>query len=98
MYFEKQWWVDGFEAYQAAVRLDPALKSDPSLLRHLISALQSEKVGHRVAAQLRELGPVARPHLRAAAKSHPNKLVRERSAAILKAGARKPVVRRPGRK
>ena len=98
MYFEKQWWVDGFEAYQAAVRQDPALKRDPSMLRHLISALQSEKVGHRVAAQLRDLGSVARPHLREAAKKHPNKRVRERSAAILKSGARKPLLRGPGRK
>jgi eukaryotic-like serine/threonine-protein kinase len=98
MYFEKQWWVDGFEAYQAAVRLDPALKSDPSMLRHLISALQSEKVGHRVAAHLRDLGSVARPHLREAAKKHPNKRVRERSAAILKSSARKPLLRWPGRK
>ena len=84
LYFEKGWWTDGFAAYRAASELDPKLRSDPALVKHLVSALRSDKIGSDVVAHLRRLGPAARPHLQAAARSHPSPRVRARAAEILK--------------
>ena len=89
LYFEKGWWSDGFAHYRAAVDIDPKLKSDPVLLEHLITALGSDKVGDKVAAHLQKLGPSARPSLKAAASSHPDKRVRTRAAEILRPARRK---------
>ena len=89
LYFEKGWWTDGFAAYRAASELDPKLRSDPALVKHLVSALRSDKIGSDVAAHLRRLGPAARPHLQAAARSHPSPRVRARAAELLRPSQRR---------
>jgi serine/threonine-protein kinase len=91
LYFEKRWWAAGLEAARSAGRLDSTYKSDPVLIRHVISALQSDKAGDQAAQHLHALGANARPALREAARSHPNPRVRTRAAEILQPPSAQPI-------
>ncbi len=70
-HFEARRWGPGIESFRTAARLEPARKSDRTLLNPLIASLDTDSKGER-AAFLKELGPAARPALRDAARSHPN--------------------------
>jgi eukaryotic-like serine/threonine-protein kinase len=93
LYFEKRWWSEGLSAFRAATQLDPKYKSDPVLIGHVISSLQSDRIVDRASTFLRELGPAAKPHLQDAAKNHPSPRVRARAAEILRASGRRPFLR-----
>jgi serine/threonine-protein kinase len=81
-HFEARRWGPGMESFRTAVRLEPARKSDRTLLNPLIASLDTDTKGER-AAFLKELGPAARPALRQAARSHPNAKVRARAADLV---------------
>jgi hypothetical protein len=92
-HFEARRWGPGIESFRTAARLEPARKSDRTLLNPLISSLDTDSKGER-AAFLKELGPAARPALRDAARSHPNSKVRARAADLVGAPAARPAAPR----
>jgi serine/threonine-protein kinase len=76
-------YVEGMAAAQTATRRDPALKTDPDLVKDVIGALGSDPVAERAEAFLRSAGPPATPFLKDAAHRDPNPRVRDRAAALL---------------
>jgi eukaryotic-like serine/threonine-protein kinase len=92
-HFEARRWGPGIESFRTAARLEPARKSDRTLLNPLIASLDTDSKGER-AAFLKELGPAARPALRDAARSHPNSKVRARAADLVGAPAARPAAPR----
>jgi serine/threonine-protein kinase len=91
LYFEKRWWSAGLEAARGGLRIDPALRRDPLLIKQIIRALQSDKAGDEAAVCLREMGSVARPFLRNAAANDPSPRVRARAADLLRSSERAPL-------
>ncbi len=85
---EHRRWAEGLAAAQVAARRNPALKSDPDLVRDEIQALASDPAHERAEAQLRGAGASATPFLKDAARRDPNPMVRERAAALLGGGGR----------
>jgi cytochrome c-type biogenesis protein CcmH/NrfG len=83
-YFSRLWWQDGMQAYQAAVRLDPSLSKNPTLIKDLVRALVSDGFHGRAEAFLRaEVGADALPYLDAAAASADGSInVRNRARAL----------------
>jgi serine/threonine-protein kinase len=82
LYFARLWWNDGLAAYEAAIAIDPALRTDPTFIRDLVHALVSDSFHARAAAQLVEIGAPALPFLEEAAKTDPTLNVRHRAAAL----------------
>ena len=64
LYLEKLWGQEGFDAYKAAVRNDPAYRKDPVLIRASVRMLVSDTHGWRASRFLRdEIGKDAIPYL-----------------------------------
>ena len=76
-------YAEGMAAAQVAARRDPALKSDPDLIKDVIAALASDPVAERAEGFLRAAGPQATPFLKDAAHKDPNPRVRDRAASLL---------------
>jgi eukaryotic-like serine/threonine-protein kinase len=81
-------WAEGMGAAQTAARRNPALKSDPDLIKDVIAALASDPVAERAESFLRGAGSTATPFLKDAAHKDPNPRVRDRAAALLAGGGR----------
>jgi hypothetical protein len=75
--------AEGMAAAQVAVRKNPALKSDPDLVKDVIQALASDPVAERAESFLRGAGAPATPFIKDAAHRDPNPRVRDRAAALL---------------
>ena len=88
VYFDHRRWPDGLAAAQVAVQKDPALKSDPDLIKGAIASLVSDRGYERSQAFLRSLGPAATPFVKTAAQRDGNPKVRDRAAEILDRGGR----------
>jgi serine/threonine-protein kinase len=88
IYFDERRWADGLAAAQIAVRKNPALKSDPDLIRGAIRSLASDRGYDRSQAFLRSLGPAATPFIKDAAARDPSAKVRDRAAELLSGGGR----------
>jgi hypothetical protein len=84
--FDNRRWPDGLAAAQIAVRKNPALKSDPDLLKGAIRSRVSDRGYDRSQAFLRSLGPAATPFLKEAAAHDGSPKVRERAAELLGGG------------
>ena len=85
LYFSKLWWADGLAQFGAAVRLDPALKTDPELQKAVLRGfLMTPGHDERLARFLVELGAPARPLVEEASRSHPNPKIRARATALLR--------------
>ncbi len=85
IYFAKLWWTDGIRCLRDAIRLEPAYRSDPELIKTVLRGfLVTPRTESNLAAFLVELGPDARPLVEDAAQNHPNRAVRDRAAALLK--------------
>lgn len=86
LYFTKLWYTDGLKHLRDAVRLDPALKSDPELIKVVLKAFNTTpRYDGALAAFLRDhVGEAAKPFLEETAQSHPNANIRARAAAELK--------------
>ena len=85
LYMSKMWWNDGVANLRDAIKLDPALKSDPDLIKIAIKAfLTTPNYDNRLGRFLVELGPSAIPALQEAARSHPSAELRTRSQSILR--------------
>ena len=83
IYFDNRRWPDGLEAAQIAVRKNPALKSDPDLIKGSLRSLVSDRGYDRSQAFLRSLGPPAMPFIKEAAAHDPSSKVRERAADLV---------------
>src|SRR5262245_11473492 len=86
--FDNKRWPDGLAAAQIAVRKNPALKSDPDLIRGAIRSLASDRGYDRSQAFLRSLGPAATPFIKEAAARDGSPKVRDRAAELLSGGGR----------
>jgi hypothetical protein len=86
--FDNRRWPDGLAAAQIAVRKNPALKSDPDLIRGAIRSLASDRGYERSQAFLRSLGPAATPFIKEAAARDASPKVRDRAAELLNGGGR----------
>jgi len=85
IYFAKLWWTDGAKAFRDAIRLDPAYRTDPELVKIVIRGfITTPDTDSRIEDLLRDLGDAAKPALEETATSHPNATIRSRAAAELK--------------
>ena len=91
--FERRRYDEGLAALRAAIRIDPQRRSDPVLIKEVIDSLQSDRFASTAEDYLRELGSVAKPHVKEAARSHPSRRVRERARDLLRDWGRKPLFR-----
>ena len=77
-------WVDGLASYGAALRNDPAYRTDATLIRNVIRCLVSDRFHTKCADFLvREVGAPAAPFLQEAASSDAYANVRTRAANLL---------------
>jgi eukaryotic-like serine/threonine-protein kinase len=82
--FDNLRWMDGLASYGAALRNDPAYRSDPTLIRNVIRCLVSDRFHTKCADFLvREVGAPAAPFLEEAARTDPYSNVRARAANLL---------------
>jgi serine/threonine-protein kinase len=82
--FDNLRWVDGLASYGAAIRNNPAYRSDPTLIRNLIECLVSDRFHDECEAFLvREVGAPAIPFLEEASRSHAFASVQSRAARLL---------------
>jgi serine/threonine-protein kinase len=81
--FDNRRWPDGLAAAQIAVRKNPALKSDPDLIKGAIRSLVSDRGFDRSQAFLRSLGQPAMPFIKEAAAHDGSPKVRERASELL---------------
>ncbi len=83
IYFDTRRWSEGLVAAQAAVRENPAFKSDGDLVRGAIRSLVSDGGYQRSQAFLRGLGAAAQPFIKEASRRDPNPKIRQRATEIL---------------
>jgi eukaryotic-like serine/threonine-protein kinase len=77
-------WMDGLASYSAALRNNPAYRTDPTLIRSVIQCLVSDRFHAKCADFLvREIGAPAAPFLEEASRSDPYANVRARAASLL---------------
>jgi serine/threonine-protein kinase len=88
IYFDQHRWSEGVAAAQAAVRLNPALKTDGDLTRGAIRSLVSDRSYDKSQSFLRGLGGAATPLVKEAAHHDPSSKVRQRAAELLEEGGR----------
>ena len=86
--FDNRRWPDGLAAAQIAVHKNPALKSDPDLIKGAIRSLVSDRGYDRSQAFLRSLGAAATPFIKEAAAHDGSPKVRERAAELLGSSGR----------
>ena len=89
-YFDRLWYRDGIEAYQAAIARDARYRSNPTLIKSTLRGFLSPEHSSRIARFLRDdIGEPARPHLEAFVKQHPSERVRERAQRALQSFPRR---------
>ncbi|HEX8819054.1 MAG TPA: protein kinase [Archangium sp.] len=82
--FDNLRWVDGLASYGAALRNNPAYRSDPTLIRNVVHCLVSDRFHKQCADFLvREVGASAAPFLEEAARTDSYANVRARAASLL---------------
>jgi len=81
--FDNLRWADGVAAYRAAIALQPALRSDPAVIRHAIDCLGSDGY-HRACEDFlrKDIGAPSLPYLTEAASSHQYENVRQRARRL----------------
>ena len=86
LYFSKLFYSDGLKHLRDAVRLDPALKSDPELIKTVLKAFNTTPSYDRSLAGFLhdQIGDAARPYLEETAQSHPNASIRARAESELR--------------
>jgi eukaryotic-like serine/threonine-protein kinase len=88
IYFDQHRWSEALVAAQAAIRLNPALKTDGDLARGAIRSLANDRGYEKSQAFLRGLGGAGTPFIREAARHDQNPKVRQRAAELLEGGGR----------
>jgi eukaryotic-like serine/threonine-protein kinase len=88
IYFDQHRWSEALAAAQAAIRLNPALKTDGDLIRGAIRSLSNDRGYEKSQAFLRGLGGAGTPFIKEAARRDQNPKVRQRAAELLEGGGR----------
>jgi serine/threonine-protein kinase len=88
IYFDQHRWSEALTAAQAAIHLNPELKTDGDLIRGAIRSLSNDRGYERSQAFLRGLDGAATPFVKEAAHRDPNPKVRQRAAELLEGGGR----------
>ena len=88
VYFDHRRWPDGLAAAQVAVQKDPALKSDPDLIKGAIARSSATAGYERRQAFCAAWAPPATPFVKTAAQRDGNPKVRDRAAELLDGGGR----------
>jgi eukaryotic-like serine/threonine-protein kinase len=77
------YFTEGITSFRAAIKLDPALRTDPELVHAAVHAFTiTPSVEPALARFVTELGEAAWPALDEIAKSHPNLAIRARAARL----------------
>ena len=86
LYFAKLWFNEGLSSFRTAVKLDPALATDPDLAKTVLRGfITTPRYESDLADFLHDVvGPSARPMLEETAKAHPNATVRARATSELR--------------
>jgi len=86
IYLEKMYFADGLPLVRAAIALDPAYRSDDTLIKLLVRGFNATaSYDGTIAHFLRsDIGEAAKPYLEETARSHPNPIVRSRATAELR--------------
>ncbi|HEY4055488.1 MAG TPA: protein kinase [Kofleriaceae bacterium] len=86
IYFTKLWWNDGLKMFREAIAIDPDLKSDPDLIKTVLSGfITTPSYNADLAKFLREdIGAPAESYLAETASDHPNAAIRKRATDELK--------------
>ncbi|CAN5707384.1 hypothetical protein BH11MYX2_BH11MYX2_00080 [soil metagenome] len=86
LYFTKLWWNDGIKMFREAIAIDPDLKTDPELIKTVLSGfITTPSYNADLAKFLREdIGSAAESYLAETAKDHPNAAIRKRAADELR--------------
>ena len=86
LYFSKLWWTDGLKNFRDAIRLDPAYRTDPELIKTVLKGfITTPTYNEELASFLRDdIGEPAKTFLEETTREHPNATKRARAAAELK--------------
>src|SRR5262249_34422536 len=85
LYFQRKWWTDGLESYEAAIAQNRTYRTRVLLIKNAIVALSSNKTAAKAQKiLLRDVGAPAVPYLRAAAKGDASSAVRARATWLLR--------------
>jgi len=86
IYLDKMYFADGLPLVRAAIALDPAYRSDDTLIKLLVRGFNATaSYDGMIARFLREdIGAAAKPYLEETAQHHPNPIVRNRATAELR--------------
>jgi eukaryotic-like serine/threonine-protein kinase len=85
LFMSRMWWSDALVHLRDAVKLDPALRSDPELLGMVVRAFNTTpSYDTRLASFLIELGGPAKPLVQETARSHKNPRIRARAESLLR--------------
>jgi serine/threonine-protein kinase len=84
--FSKFYWTEGLKHFRDAIRLDPAYRADPELIKTVLRGfITTPSYNDDLASFLRDdIGSAARPFLEETARDHPSALTRSRAAAELR--------------
>ncbi len=85
IYFAKLYWADGVKAFRDAMRLDPAYRTDPELVKIALRGfITTPETNGALEEFLRvDLGAAAKAGLEETVKSHPNPAIKARARAEL---------------
>ncbi|MCW5804231.1 MAG: hypothetical protein KIT31_17800, partial [Deltaproteobacteria bacterium] len=84
--FTRLWWNDGLRHLRDTIRLDPAYRSNPDLIKTVLRGfLTTPHTNDELAAFLADdLGDAARPFLEETARDHPSAKLRARATSTLR--------------
>jgi eukaryotic-like serine/threonine-protein kinase len=85
VYFDKRWWSAGMQHYHAAIARSPSYKSNPTLIRNVISAIGDARTrGKAIYLLTKVIGSGAKGLVRTASRTHADASVRKTALALLK--------------
>jgi hypothetical protein len=84
--FSRFYWTEGLKDFRDAIRLDPAYRADPELIKTVLRGFITTPSYHDdLASFLRDdIGSAAQPFLEETARAHPSAMIRSRAAAELR--------------
>ena len=86
IYFAKYYWTEGLKSFRDAIRIDPAYRADPELIKIVLRGfIMTPSYNDELASFLREdIGSATQPLLEETARDHPNPAIRSRAAGALR--------------
>jgi len=86
LYLDKMYFADGLPLVRAAIALDPAYRSDDTLIKLLVRGFNATASYDGMIARFLhdDIGQAAKPYLEETAQHHTNPIVRNRAIAELR--------------